>query len=152
MNEGNDLDLDSIIDEAGKQQANNSDGEAEFESMDEIKIKRDENGNIVPLRGESMTGKPMIYKPLPVGAMNRMIPVQADEAADLSNDTIAEILRDWVIKPEFPDDLDKEQLEKNFDRHKVNDYVTGVLLGSGMTRDNSKVADTKNNKAKSSKS
>lgn len=119
----------------------NDDEESKFESWEEdIRIRRDENGNILPCRHSTLFGNEIVCFPLPKGSFDRLVATEevesVDEAAenpeDFDTKTQLELLNEWYVKPNF--DLTEDELENEFPRAKLNEYIQALLLVSGVLK------------------
>lgn len=131
--------------------------EEEFESPEQFAIKRDEDGDLIPMRGKTPQGNPVIIKPMPYGALKKYFSdIQPDsDIEDIGFDIVAEILNLYFIKPDFAGMNDgkgvtAEDLENRLVHTKIDEYLTALYLLSTEDYttlnaiDDSEEADIKN--------
>lgn len=123
-----------------------------FPTLDELKIQRDEEGNILPVEGETPQGERIRVKPMSIGAMNRYLgdvlrdpEMFGSNLEDLSWETRAQMLEEFYVKPDFTG-ITTMNIEQDFDQATLNDYLVGLFLYSGHNRDEGEVVEdgTKN--------
>lgn len=128
-----------------------SEEELEFESWEEdIRVQRDSSGDILPVKMTtfSLNPKPVIFYPMPSGVIDNLIKkyelsdaINDIEFDDLPDEMKAEVCREWIARPEFPDDLDAEKIKESGNRNKITEYVSAVFLGSGPMSDQTEPVD-----------
>lgn len=113
--------------------------EDKYPSMEELKIDRNEDGEIIPVKGETPgLERPIIVKPMPSGA-NKEHFGDVAFAGEVDDSTKAEVLNEYYVRPEF--DVDANDVKNNFDRQTINDYLQGLMAYSGANRSQGELVD-----------
>jgi hypothetical protein len=110
-----------------------------FPTLDELKISRDSDGEINPEEGQTPSGRDIIIKPMPTGDNEKYFG-NLDDPTKADYETKAQVLREFYVKPDFAgneednDEIMADDVENNFDRATINDYLVGLMLYSGYMR------------------
>lgn len=102
-------------------------------SPEDFRIKRDEHGELQPVR-EPVPGmdKTIECIPLPDGAANRLIP-ETLQPEQMSDEAVVEVLDEWIVEPDFDIDPDEdpEDVLETFKAFPLTPLMQAVYNASG---------------------
>lgn len=102
-------------------------------SLDDISLKRDSNGDLVPVTVyvEELGGE-ITARPMTKSARQRYLAPLADEedAGELSNEMLAGLFSEHIVEPDM-NGVDAEFIENNLNPSAEHGLFFGVLLASG---------------------
>lgn len=106
--------------------------------VDSIRIARDEDGNPVPIQGESPLMKIQIkVKPISYGESKRLSSF-GDAVVEWDDEDKLYLLRNNLIEPniddEFEGQMTVENLREDMEAFIVNDLIQGIVMYGGMGR------------------
>lgn len=105
--------------------------------MPKFMLKRDEDGNLIPISGVS-PNLMMKIKVLPLTlGQSKQYESWGDGVLDWTVEEKCQLLNDHLVEvdgEEFPDDLEPQDFMQNFDAWTADDLILGVAMTSGLHR------------------